>query len=141
MDMLKKPLAIILGLTAIVVLFHFLFEPLYEDSIDTGQVWDILDFFMAFSAVVALAATFADKRRVGSGENHSIKEYIAVNAAFYAAALLAIWLFWNWIDNITVGEVQSDRRLIFWGFINPLFIIVTTVASVHLWHDDPTSRE
>lgn len=141
MDMLKKALAVILGLTALVVLVHFLFEPLYEDSIDTGQVWDILDFFMAFCAVVALAATFTAKRRVGSDENHSIKQYIAVNAAFYAAALLTIWLFWNWIDNLAVGEVQNDRRLIFWGFINPLFIIVTTVVSVHLWHDDPTSRE
>lgn len=142
MDMLKKALAVILGLIALAVLIHFVLTPFYPpDSVDVGRVWAILDWFMAFGAIVILVSTFIDKRRIGSGENSTTKEYIAVNAAFYAAALLAIWLFWNWIDNLAVGEVQNDRRLIFWGFINPLFIIVTTVVSVHLWHDDPTSRE
>ena len=150
MDMLKKALAAILGLTALAVLAHFVLEPFYEDSIDTVRVWGILNVFMAFGAVVALAATFIDKRRIGSGENSTTKEYIAVNTAFYAAALLAIWFFWNWVyatplfAPLTSDDIGSDLfniHLLYWGFIDPLYIIITTVVSIHLWYDEPSKQE
>ncbi len=150
MDMLKKALALILGLTALAVLAHFVLEPFYEDSIDTVRVWGILNVFMAFGAVVALAATFIDKRRIGSGENSTTKEYIAVNTAFYAAALLAIWFFWNWVyatplfAPVASDDIGSDLfniHLLYWAFIDPLYIIITTVVSIHLWHDEPSKQE
>ena len=142
MDMLKKGLAVILGLIALAVLAHFVLTPFYPpDSIDVGRVWAILNWFMAFGAIVILVSTFIDKRRIGSGENSTTKEYIAVNAAFYAAALLAIWLFWDWADSLNTSELQDQIHLHFWAYIDPLFIILSGVVGVHLWHDDPTSRE
>lgn len=142
MDMLKKLLAVLLGLSALAVLVHFVLTPFYPpDSIDVGRVWAILDWFMAIGAIIILVATFIDKRRIGSGENSTTKEYIAVNAAFYAAALLAIWLFWDWADSLNTSEGQGQIHMHFWAYIDPLFIILSGVVGVQLWQNAPSSRE
>ena len=145
MDMLKKALAAILGLIALAVLAHFVLTPFYQDSVDVGQVWRTLNWFMAFGTIVILVSTFVDKRRIGSGENSTTKEYIAVNTAFYASALLAIWFFWDWIDNIAAPQpkeiIDLHIHLHYWGFIDPLYIILSGVVGLHLWHDDPSKQE
>lgn len=141
MDMLKKALAVILGLIALAVLVHFVFTPFYADSVNPGQVWRTLNWFMALGTIVILVSTFLDKRRIGSGENSTTKEYIAVNVAFYASALLAIWLFWDWSDSLNTTELQGQIHLHYWGFIDPLYIILSGVVGIHLWHDNPAKRE
>ncbi len=137
MEMLRKPLSLILGLIAIAVLVHFVLSPFYEDSLDVDSVWTVLNWFMAFGIVVTLAATYVHKRGLetdGSGTN----TYIWVNLVFYAAAVLAILFFWNWFDDLTVGEDgQSQTRLIFWVVIDVLFIMLMGTVSAHLRKDLP----
>ena len=133
MDSLRRPLAAILALIVLAVAFHFIFQPFYQDRVNPNQVWEILDWFMAFGVVVALVVTYIQKRGSDS-EATDTKTFICVNAAFYAAVWLAIWFFWNWFDNLSLGEeLQGEIRLTFWGLIDPLFIIVVGSVSAHLW--------
>ena len=53
--MLKKPLSLVLGLLAIGVLLHFVFAPFYEDLVDTGRMWDVVNWFMAVGVILTLA--------------------------------------------------------------------------------------
>ena len=136
MDTLKRPLAIVLAIIALAVAFHFIFSSFYTDSVNPNQVWEILDWFMAFAVVVALVVTYMQKRGIESGTTDT-NRFISVNAAFYAAAWLAIWFFWNWFDNLSLGEEpQGELRLTFWGFIDPLFIIVVGSVSARLWRSE-----
>jgi len=135
MAALKRSLALILGLIAIAVLFQLLFSPFYPESVDINWTWNVLNWFIAFGVAVALIATYLRKRGL-SADGGSGREHIFANTAFYAAALLALWFFWNWFDDLTVGEEgQSQVRLIFWSFINPLFIILMGTVSARLWKD------
>lgn len=136
MDTIRRPLAVILGVITIAVTFHFIFSALYEDSVDVGQIWDILDWLMSFAVIAALIVTYMRKKNMTS-DSMDAKMYVRVNVAFYSALWLAIWFFWNWFDNLAAGsELQSDVHLTLWAFIDPLFIIVVGRLSVRLWKGD-----
>ena len=38
METIRKPLSVVLGLMALVVLVHFVFNPFYEDAVDAIAV-------------------------------------------------------------------------------------------------------
>ena len=136
MDTIRRPLVVILGVITIAVAFHFIFSTFYPDSVDVGQVWDILDWFMAFAVLVTLVLAYMRKKNMTS-DSMDAKTYIRVNVAFYSALWLAIWFFWNWFDNLASGaELQDDIHLTLWAFIDPLFIIVVGRLSVRLWKGD-----
>ena len=136
MDTLRRPLAVILGAIALAVAFHFIFSAFYEDSVDVDQVWDILDWFMAFAVLVTLALAYIRKKNLTS-DSLDAKMYIRVNVVFYSALWLAIWFFWNWFDSLAVGDgIQNDIRLTLWAFIDPLFIILVGRLSMRLWKGD-----
>ena len=138
MDTIRRPLAIILGVITLAVTFHFIFSAFYPESVDVDQVWDILDWFMAFAVLVTLALAYIRKKNTTS-DSMDAKMYIRVNMAFYSAVWLAIWFFWNWFDSLALpgGGVQNEIRLTLWAFIDPLFIILVGRLSIHLWKGDP----
>ena len=137
MEMLKKPLSVILGLMAVAVLFHFVLSPFYEDSVDVDSVWNVINWVMAVGVIVTLATTCVFKRGSGT-DGADTNRFICVNAAFYAAAALAVLFFWNWFDDLTVGEDgQSEIRLFYWVVINVLFVLLAGTVSAHLWRDAP----
>ena len=134
MQMLKKPLSVILGLIALAVLLHFVLSSFYPDSWDVDLMWNVLNWCMAFGVIAALALTYLHKRGVGADSDTNA--FICVNVAFYAAAFLAILFFWNWFDDLTVGEDgQSNTHLIFWVVIDALFVIIAGAISAHLWRE------
>ena len=134
MQMLRKPLSVILGLIALAVLLHFVLSSFYPDSWDVDLMWNVLNWFMAFGVIVCLVLIYVHKRSVGadSGAN----AFICVNVAFYAAAFLAILFFWNWFDDLTAGEDgQGQTHRNFWVVIDALFVIIVAEVSAHLWRD------
>ncbi|MXY42582.1 MAG: hypothetical protein F4Y50_00710 [Dehalococcoidia bacterium] len=134
METLRKPLAVILGLTALAVLLHFVLSPFYDGVVESGDVWNVLNWFMAFGVIVALVLTYLAKRDVGREDDTNT--YIRGNVGFYAATVLAVLFFWNWFDNMTAGELgQSQTRLFFWVVINTLYVILVTRVSIRLWRD------
>ena len=138
MDALKKPLALLLGVLALGVLLHFVFTPFYEEVVDIGQMWDVINCFMAVGVILTLGITCARRKSAGS-EGQGSNTYICATVAFYAAAVLAVLFFWNWVDSLTAGEEgQSQTRSNYWAVINTLFIVLLGSVSAHLWKD--TSR-
>lgn len=132
MDALRKPLAIILGLTALAVLFHFVLSPFYEDVIESHEIWNVLNWFMAFGVIVVLVVTYLAKKDVGREDDTNT--YLRVNAGFYAAAALVILFFWNWFNELVVGEGSGS----YWPLIDALYVILVTRVSIHLWRDSST---
>ena len=134
MQLLRKPLAIVLGLMAVAVLLHFVLSPFYPDSWDVDLMWNVLNWFMAFGVIAILVLTYLHKRGVGADSDTNA--FICVNVAFYAAAFMAILFFWNWFDDLTVGEDgQSQTHRNFWVVIDALFVILAGEVSAHLWRD------
>ena len=121
---------------AAAVLFHFVLSPFYEDAPDSLSLWHVLNWFMAFGVLIALAVTYLHKR--DTGPDADTNTFVCVNAAFYAPAALAILFFWNWVDDLTVGEDGQTRRL-FWVIINTLFVLLLGVLSAHLWKDNAST--
>lgn len=134
METLRKPLAVILGLTALAVLFHFVLSPFYDDVVESGDVWNVLNWFMAFGVIVALVLTYLAKRDVGREDDTNT--YIRANVGFYAAAALTILYFWNWFNELVVGggsegEVNGN----YWVLIDVVYVILISRVSVSLWSD------
>ena len=137
METLRKPLAVILGLTAFAVLFHFVLSPFYEDVIESGDVWNVLNWIMSFGVIATLVLTYLAKRDVGREDDTNT--YIRVNVGFYAAAALAILYFWNWFNELVAGggsegEVNGN----YWVLIDTMYVILVTRVSIHLWRDSAT---
>ena len=140
MENFGKPLALLLIVFALVVGAHFIVSPWYENSVDVGRMWDIINWAMAAGVVIALAVNFFRKREADAqeAEGAATRGYLSASLAFYASALLALWFFWNWFDNITAGAMgQNDNRRLMWSLINPVFVLVCTHAAVRLWRDEP----
>ena len=136
METIRKPLAVVLGLMAIVVLFHFLFNPFYEDAVDAISVWHVLNWVMAVGILATLALTYVRRGRLGA--DSATTTYICVNVAFYVAVVLAILFFWNWFDDLTAGEDgQSPTRGYYWVIINVTFVVLVGTVSARLWKGDP----
>ena len=132
METLRRPLAVIVGLTAVAVLFHFVLGPVYEDAVEGLDVWGVLNWFMAFGVIVALVVTFLAKRDAGS-DDCDTNTYIAVNAKFYAAAVLAVLFFRNWVDEMAGGGSDGDVNGNYWVLIDTLYVILMAWVSLHLW--------
>ncbi len=132
--MLRKLSGIVLGIISLVVAVHFIATPIYEDAVDIGQVWDVMNWFMALGVVAAVVVHYLRKRGMdGRGSDAITREYLEVNLALYVSVFLALWFFWNWFDNFAVGaELQSQTRRIVWAFINPMFVMVVGFTACHL---------
>ncbi len=133
MKIVRRILAIILGAIALAVAFHFICSPFYRDIVDTREVWSVLNWFMAFAVLVALAASYIRKQNMTASDAR-------VNVVFYSTLLLAIWFFWNWFDSLAADSLglggQDGIHLILWAFIDPLLIILVGRLSVRLWKGD-----
>ena len=69
MEVLRKLLAVILGLTAFAVLAHFVFTPFYDDVVESHHIWNVINWVMAFGVVVALVVTSLAKRAAEAEES------------------------------------------------------------------------
>ncbi len=133
MDALKRPLSLVLGLMALVVLLHFVFTPFYEQLVDALSIWHVLNWVMAVGIILTLIVTCIRRRMVASDAN-APPDYFCVTVAFYAAVVLAVLFFWNWFDDLHAGEEgQSQTRRNYWVIINTLFVVLLGSISAHLW--------
>ena len=134
METIRKPLAVILGLTALAVLIHFVLSPFYEDVIEGHDVWNILNWFMSFGVIAVLVLTYLAKKDVGRASDTNT--YIRVNVGFYVAAALAVLFFWNWFNELAVGGgSEGEVNGIYWVLIDVLYVILVTRVSMSLWSD------
>jgi len=114
-------------LLATAVGIHFIITSLYHPGGDEPYTaWHVMDWFMAVSVLMALGLSLGRKRALDS-EPHW-RDYLEANLTFYGAVLLALWFFWNWF-----GVFGGQDSGTFWGFINPLFVIVVGSLGFRMW--------
>ena len=101
---------------------HFYFRTVYIDP--------VLGWLMAFAVVAALVVRYRQKvdldRR--GPDDSTIREYMEVNIAVYAAIVLTLWFFSSWFANVGSGGRPLDSVL---GV--PLFVLVTGTTGRYLW--------
>ena len=132
----KKLLALLMLASAIVVTAHFLFSHFYPDDIDTGAIWNILNWFMAASILIALTYNFMRRRAANTGAGAS--DGMAANAAFYLTAVLALMFLWSWFAELASGDddIGGTTRSITWVLVDSLYPVITAAAACHMWSSD-----
>lgn len=136
MAITKRLIAAYLLIVAVAVAIHFVAESIYPDTVDGGEIWQFLNWFMAVSVLVTLRLRFDAMAGLDreSSTKADIKDYISTNVAFFASVLLTLWYFWNWFDSLASGsEPQDTVRLVVWTLIDPLFVILTGATGRELW--------
>ncbi len=131
MDVLRKPVAVYLLVSALAVLLHFWLSPFYPDSWDVSAIWEVLDAIMAVGIIATVAYTLSYKRGVDS--DAGTLAHVCAYTAFYAATVLAVLFFWNWFDELASDADQSQTRNNFWVIINTMYIVLMGTVGCHLW--------
>ncbi len=146
MSALKRILGFVLVATAAVVGINWVITPIYHDGSSHYPVWQVVNWFMGLSALVALIVNISRKRAVGNGapDSQITREYLEANAAFYASLLLAPWFFTNFLtynfflDNLPAAAVTSKD--VWWEFIDGMFVLAIGSTGCHLWRSASDSR-
>ena len=112
------------------VAVNFIVTPLYHPGGDEPfTVWEILNWFMAVGMVIALAASYVEKRRVDGDGSADLKRYLEANAVFYGAVAVFILFFWNWFSSLSPNN-EADGQ--FWAVIDTLMPIVMGVTGCRM---------
>ena len=106
----------------------------YEGGGEPFPVWDILSAVMAPGVVIVLVDSFMRKRRFDSaGGDLDARSYLRVNIVFYAAVVLTLWFFRNWMGDLT----NTEQDLLVWKLTGPLFAAVAVATALRLWRAEP----
>ena len=131
MSVLIRAAAAYLVLLAVVIAVNFIITPLYHPGGDEPfTVWEILNWFMAVGMVIALAASYVDKRRVDGDASADVKRYIEANVVFYATVVVFLLYFWNWFSLLSPNN-QADGQ--FWAVIDTLMPVVLGVIGCRMF--------
>ena len=110
MSILIRAAAAYLVLLAAVVAINFIVTPLYHPGGDEPfTVWEILNWFMSVGMVIALAASYVEKRRVDGDGSADLKRYLEANTVFYATAAVFILFFWNWFSSLSPNNEPDGQ--------------------------------
>ena len=115
---IKKTLAVLLGLIAAAGLVHFVFDPFSRGALEGESVRAVLNCFMAFGIIIAFITVIAAGRVAGT---------VATNGRpmFYAVTVLGILFFWNWFNELAVGGGSDGQAHgIFWVVVNTVFVVI-----------------
>ena len=135
-ELLKRALAALLLGTAAAAFLNLILTPAYHDGGADYPVWEVINWFMAASTLVALAVSVMRKRAQAGTEPLPV-EYLRVNATFYGAVVLTMLFFWEWIwtlnpDSETGGAVTS--HIVYFPVVDALFVVVALATGRHLWN-------
>jgi hypothetical protein len=143
MELLKRAAAIYLFAAAAVVVAQMVISPFYRNVVDVGDIWHVMNWFMAVSIIITLVVRFHDKVQLDREADSSLtRRYLETYAGLTVGVFLALWFFWNWGDEaITSAGEASQINLIIWSFINPLFVVVTGLAGCRLLSNRQRERD
>ena len=104
--MLRPVLAAVLGAASLAMLVHFVANPLYDDWVDVGAVWDAFSYVLAVGYLLALGVTHRLKAESEASKSGSAQS-ILLTIAFYATVFLTIVFFRNWTSSLM--NVEPDE--------------------------------
>lgn len=134
-DNLKRLVALYLGLTGLAVFFNLILTPAYHDGSPDYPVWEIINYFMAAGALLALAASYL-RRRAAVNPDTSTAESVWSNVLCYASIALVMLFFWQYLwlqfpESETGDAVTS--HIIYFPIVDVLYTLVTLDAARWLW--------
>ena len=133
--MLFGSIHIILGLAVAV---QFLASEIYDDDA-VGQVWDILNYFMAVGVVAALVFSYL---RAKDADGSDVQEWVAATVMLIASAALFLLFFEQWFAWTVFKEADDElgeSRSLVWIMIDVMFPIVNIVVGSYLLRKASTS--
>ena len=137
MEMVKRLLAVLLVATAVAVAVNLILTPVYHDGSPDYPVWEVINWFMAASTLVALVVSFLRWRDLGSGEPATLGS-VGVSVLFYASIVLTMLFFWGWIWTLNPDSETGDAvtsHIIYFPLVDSLFVVVALAVGRHLWSE------
>jgi hypothetical protein len=137
MEMVRRLLAVLLIATAVAVFANLILTPVYHDGGADYPVWEVVNWFMAASTLVALVVGYL-RKRAQAGEEPSVVEYVRVSFAFYGAVVLAMLFFWGWIWTLNPDSETGDAvtsHIIYFPLVDALFVVIALATGRYLWEE------
>ncbi|MYA59525.1 MAG: hypothetical protein F4X40_03050 [Chloroflexi bacterium] len=131
MDLVRRAFGYIHIILGLAVAVQFLASEIYAGDA-VGQVWDILNYFMAIGAIAALVFSYL---RVRDADGSDIKEWIASSAMLIASAALFLLYFEQWFAWTVfkdAGDELGEARSLGWIVIDVMFPIVNIIVGSYL---------
>ena len=135
MDALQRTLAVLLVATAVAAFLNLILTPAYHDGAAEYPVWEVINWFMAASTLVALVVGFL-RRRAQVAAEPSVIEYARVTGAYYGAIVLAMLFFWEWIWTLNPDSETGDAvtsHIVYFPIVDALFVVIALSAGRYLW--------
>ncbi len=137
MDGLHRALAALLIATAVAAFLNLILTPAYHDGAAEYPVWEVINWFMAASTVVALVVNFLRQRAQADGEREpSVIQYLRVTGAYYGAIVLTMLFFWEWIWTLNPDSETGDAvtsHIVYFPIVDALFVVIALSTGRYLW--------
>ena len=131
MDWIKRVFGYVHLILGLVVAAQFVLSEVYSDDA-AGDVWDILNYFMAIGVIAALVFSYL---RARDADKSDLQEWVASSAMLIASAALFLLYFEQWFA-LTVFEdaddVIGEYRSIIWIAVDVMFPIVNIIVGSYL---------
>ena len=110
MELLKRAAAIYLLAAAAVVVAQMVISPFYRNVVDVGDIWQVVNWFMAASIIITLVVRFHDKVQLDrEDDNRLSRRYLETCAGLIVSVFLALWFFWNWVTKISLPPGKGAK--------------------------------
>ena len=129
MEIGKRVLAVYLLAVGLAVAVNFVATPFYHDGGDDYPVWNILNWFMAVAMVIAVAASFVEKRR-SCQAGDDLKRHVDANVPFYASVVVLLLFLANAAANLADHPSQSGDV---WSAVDAAMPVLLGVVGMRLW--------
>lgn len=145
MGVLRRILAVILGLISLSLGVHFVAGEIYGLYMEEPNlVWDYLNWLIAFGVVVTLVYHYRRKRALDRQQHDDSVtfNYLSTNLMLFAAMFLNLWFFANWFEELTMDE-EAARTVVgfIWIGFNASFVVLGGLTAWQLWHGGPGQDE
>lgn len=131
MDLIKRAFGYIHIILGLAVAVQFLASEIYDGDA-VGQVWDILNYFMAVGVIAALVFSYLRSREA---DRSDMSEWIASSVMLIASAALFLLYFEQWFAWTVfkdAGDELGESRSLVWIMIDVMFPIVNIIVGSYL---------
>ncbi len=130
MDLIKRAFGYIHIILGLVVAVQFLVSEIYSDDA-SGDVWTILNYFMAVGVIAALIFGYL---RAREADGSDLKEWVASSAMLIASAALFLMYIEQWFAwELFMDEGDGgDFRSMVWIILDVSFPIVNIIVGRYL---------
>ena len=130
--MLRPALAAVLGAASLAMLVHFVANPLYDEWVDVGAVWDAFSYVLAVGYLLVLGVTYRLKAESEASRSGSA-ESVLLTIVFYATVFLTIVFFRNWTSSLMHVEPDEATRRVWWVAVDAYFVVIAGYLAIRLW--------